>query len=75
MSVMTNLLDEAYAAAKELPEEEQEAIGAVLLAEIDADRRWDELLAKPSDVIERMADKALEDYRLGRTLPLDPETL
>jgi methylase of polypeptide subunit release factors len=68
---MTNLLDEAYAAAKELPEEEQEAIGAVLLAEIDADRRWDELFAKPSDVIERMADKALEDYRLGRTLPLD----
>jgi hypothetical protein len=27
---MTNLLDEAYAAAKELPEEEQEAIGAVI---------------------------------------------
>jgi methylase of polypeptide subunit release factors len=75
MSVMSNLLDEAYAAAKELPEEEQEAIGAVLLAEIDADRRWDELFAKPSDVIERMAEKALEDYRLGRTLPLDPETL
>jgi methylase of polypeptide subunit release factors len=75
MSSMTNLLDEAYAAAKELPEEEQEAIGAVLLAEIDADRRWDELFAKPSDVIERMADKALEDYRLGRTLPLDPDTL
>jgi len=75
MTAMTNLLDEAYAAAKELPEEEQEAIGAVLLAEIDADRRWDELFAKPSDVIERMADKALEDYRLGRTLPLDPDTL
>jgi methylase of polypeptide subunit release factors len=75
MMPMTNLLDEAYAAAKELPEEEQEAIGAVLLAEIDADRRWEELFAKPSDVIERMGDKALEDYRLGRTLPLDPDTL
>lgn len=75
MAVMTNLLDEAYAAAKELPEEEQEAIGAVLLAEIDADRRWDELFAQPSDVIERMADRALEDHRLGRTLPLDPDTL
>jgi len=72
---MSNLLDEAYAAAKELPEEEQEALGAVLLAEIDADRRWEELFAKPSDVIERMGDKALEDYRLGRTLPLDPDTL
>ena len=75
MVVMTNLLDEAYAAAKELPEEEQEAIGAVLLAEIDADRRWDELFAQPSDVIERMADQALEDHRLGKTIPLDPDTL
>ena len=75
MVVMTNLLDEAYAAAKELPEEEQEAIGAVLLAEIDADRRWDELFAQPSDVIERMADQAIEDHRLGKTIPLDPDTL
>lgn len=64
---MSNLLDEAYAAAKELPEEDQEAIGAWLLAEIDADRKWDELFAQPSDAIERMADQALESYRLGRS--------
>jgi len=70
---MTNLLDEAYAAAKELPEDEQEAIGAVLLAELDADRRWEELLAQPSDVIERMVDRALENHRRGRTLPLDAD--
>ena len=75
MTSMTNLLDEAYAVAKELPEEEQEAMGALLLAEIDADRHWDELFAQPSDVIERMADQALEDHRQGRTRPLDPETL
>jgi hypothetical protein len=72
---MTNLLDEAYAAAKKLPEDEQEAIGAMLLAEIEDNRRWDELLAQPSEVIERMADRALEHHRLGLTLPLDPETL
>jgi hypothetical protein len=72
---MSNLLDEAYAAAKKLPEEDQDAIGAVLLAEIDANRRWDELLAQPSEVIERMADRALEHDRLGLTLPLDPEDL
>jgi hypothetical protein len=75
MIAMTNLLDEAYAAAKELPEDEQDAIGAVLLAEIDADRRWEELLAQPSDVIERMVDQALENHRLGKTFPLDPDAL
>jgi methylase of polypeptide subunit release factors len=75
MFVMGNLLDEAYAIAKELSEQEQQVIGAWLLAELDADRRWEELLAQPSDVIERMAEKALEDHRLGRTFPLDPESL
>jgi hypothetical protein len=75
MTLMTNLLDEAYAAAKELPEDEQEMIGAVLLEEIEADRRWEELLSQSSPVIERMIDKALENHRLGKTLPLDPDTL
>ena len=68
---MSKLLDEAYAAAKELPEQEQEAIGAWLLAEIDADRKWDELFAQSSEVIERMADKALEDHRRGLTRLLE----
>jgi hypothetical protein len=68
-------VDEAYAIAKELSEQEQQTIGAWLLAEIDADRRWEELFAQPSDVIERMADEALEDHRRGLSLPLDPERL
>jgi hypothetical protein len=72
---MSKLLDEAYAVAKSLTEEEQEALGALLLAEIDSDRRWEELLAQPSEVIERMGEQALEDHRLGRTLRLDPESL
>jgi hypothetical protein len=72
---MSKLLDEAFAAAKKLPIDEQEAIATWLLAEIDANRRWDELFAQPSDVIERMADQALEDHRRGNTRPLDPDAL
>ena|GEM_PF-1488878 len=72
---VSKLLDEAYAVAQRLPEGDQEAIGAALLAEIEDNHRWDELLAQPSEVIERMADRVLEDHRLGRTLPLDPESL
>jgi hypothetical protein len=56
-------------------DQEQDTIGDWLFAEIDADRKWDELFASPSEVIERMADKALEDHRVGRTRLLDPETL
>ncbi len=72
---MSNLLDEAYAEAKKLPEGDQEAIGAWLLAEISSERRWDELFARPSPIIERMADEGSGAHRSGKTLPLDPDTL
>jgi hypothetical protein len=49
------------------------------MSEIESDEeiesRWEALFAESSDVIERMADQALEEHRCGRTLPLDPDTL
>jgi len=74
-SSMGKLLQKAIAEASKLPENAQEAIGAWLLAEIESERRWDELFARPSDVLERMADKALREHEAGLTQPLDPETL
>jgi hypothetical protein len=62
---MGKLLDQAIEEARKLPEADQEAIGGWLLAEID-ERRWDELFAHPSPVIERMAQEALEEH-FGRT--------
>ncbi len=58
-----------------LPEPEQEAIAAWLLAEIESEKKWDELFAKPSSVIERMADEAIREHEAGLTEPLDPEKL
>jgi len=72
---MGKLLEKAIAEASKLPEDEQEAIGAWLLAEIDSERRWDELFARPSDILERMADEALREHEAGLSQPLDPETL
>ncbi len=72
---MGKLLDRAIAEARKLPEDEQEALAWWLLEEIESDRRWDELFCQPSEVIERMAEQALEDYRAGRTEPLDPDKL
>ena len=72
---MGKLLDRAIAEARKLPEEEQEALAWVMLEEIDSERPWDELFSQPSEVIERMAEQALEDYRAGRTEPLDPDKL
>jgi len=73
---MGRLLDRAIEEAHKLTEEEQEAIGAWLLAEIESERRWDELFSrKPSAALKRMAAEALEDFRAGRTTPLDPDQL
>ncbi len=73
---MGKLLERAIEEAHKLPEREQEAVGAWLLAEIESERRWDELfLRPPSEALKRMADEALEDHRAGRTVPLDPDQL
>lgn len=57
---MGKLLEKAIAEVAKLPEAEQEAIGAWLLAEIESERRWDELFSQPSEILERLADKALD---------------
>lgn len=73
---MSKLLERAIEEAHKLSEDEQESIGAWLLAEIESERRWDDLLSRPpSQALERMAAEALEDFRAGRTSPLDPDNL
>jgi hypothetical protein len=73
---MGKLLEQAIAEAHRLPEDDQEAIGAWLLAEIECDRKWDELFSRPpSEALERMAAEALEEHRAGLTTPLDPDRL
>ncbi|MEO8035343.1 MAG: hypothetical protein ABI837_12985 [Acidobacteriota bacterium] len=70
---MSKLLEQAIAEAVKLPETDQEALGAWLLAEIESERRWDDLLSRPSSVLERMADEALREHAAGLTTPLDPD--
>jgi len=75
-SAMGKLLERAIKEAHKLPESEQEAVGAWLLAEIESERRWDELFSRPpSEALKRMAEEALEEHRHGLTTPLDPDRL
>ena len=56
-----------------LPLYDQEALAQRVLAELDADARWDDLFARPEsdDLLTRMADRALDAHRDGQTRPLD----
>jgi len=72
---MTTLLEQAFAEAAKLPAQEQEALGAWLMEELKTDRRWSQLLASSTDILEQLADEALAEFRAGRTRVLDPEQL
>ena len=69
---MTQLLQEAFARAGELPVAEQDRFARFLLAELEADRRWADLFARPEseDLLEGLADEALSEHQAGRTRPL-----
>ncbi|MEO8380532.1 MAG: hypothetical protein ABI779_12775 [Acidobacteriota bacterium] len=72
---MGRLLDRAFAEAAKLPETEQDAIAALVLAELDAERKWDDLFAKSQDLLSKLAYEARAEYRSGETEPLDPDKL
>ena len=72
---MTSLLEQAIRAAQALPETEQDAIAAAILAEIEDEQRWAAAFERSADVLEALADEALAEHRAGRTLPLDPDRM
>lgn len=70
---MTDALKEAFAAASQLPDAEQDELAAAIFDELAVDARWDATLAKSAPQLERLAREAVDDYRAGRTTPLDPD--
>ena len=72
---MTKLLEKAFAEAVKLPKKEQDKLAKWLLAELEAERRWDEAFSRSSDQLAHLANQALKEHRKGRTKPLNPEQL
>ena len=67
---MTSLFQEAVQKVMALPEEQQNALAAILLQEIESEQRWQESFARSPSVLDKLAEEALEDDRLGRTVDL-----
>lgn len=72
---MTELLERAIARLQTLPESEQNVIAAMILEEIENDRRWDESFSRSPNILAKLAASAMAEYRAGKTQELDPETL
>jgi hypothetical protein len=72
---MGRFLEQAVAELSKLPEAEQETAGAWILAELESERRWDDLFARSQDLLSEMATAAIREDEAGLTEPLDPEKL
>lgn len=74
---MTQLLEKAFDRASRLPDEQQDEVARLFLAELESEERWSELFARPESetLLERLAAEALDDHRAGKTRPLDPSSL
>ncbi|HDM79315.1 MAG TPA: hypothetical protein ENG51_23060 [Deltaproteobacteria bacterium] len=60
---MTKLLEKAFEEASKLPELEQNALVRWLIDEIISEKKWEKEFADTEDVLEKLAQEALMEYR------------
>ncbi|MBI4213700.1 MAG: hypothetical protein HY534_05255 [Chloroflexi bacterium] len=70
---MTRSFERAIAKAALLPDDEQDALAALILEEIEDARRWDEHFAddRSQAVLERLAAESRAEDDAGLTKPLE----
>jgi len=64
---MRELLSEAIKRIEKLPADLQDEIAKRIMDDIENERSWRKALSKPQKKIGRLAEKALEDSKAGRT--------
>ena len=64
---MTESLQNAFSLASRLPETEQNAIAAWLIAELESESKWDALFRDSPDVLAELARHALTEHSFGET--------
>ena len=52
---------------EKLPPDEQNQFAAWILEELHSEERWSKLFAESSDVLENLADEALEEHKTRKT--------
>ncbi len=63
---MSQLLDQAVAEIRKLPDTAQDAIAAIILAEIVDDDRWNQTLARSPGKLADLLARAEEQVRTGQ---------
>jgi hypothetical protein len=72
---MTEALEKAFIQISKLPEEEQDTFAEWITQELESEKRWNQLFEQSQDILEMLADEALQDFRDGKTQELDVDNL
>ena len=64
---MTATLQKAFKQAAALPERLQRQLAKQLLEDIAGERKWDETFSKSQGLLEKMAERARQTKRAGKT--------
>ena len=72
---MTKLLERAFKKASKLPEVEQNTLAKWVLEELEAEGKWEKAFAGSEDILDKLADEALDAYEQGKTKLLDIKDL
>jgi hypothetical protein len=73
MTLVSELLERAFAEASKLSETEQDLLASRLLAELGAEDAFDRDIAGSTETIAHLAAEAIVEHRAGLTEKLDPE--
>ncbi|AIE85846.1 hypothetical protein [Fimbriimonas ginsengisoli] len=67
--MMSSAFSKAVELASKLPEKDQDALGALLLEEMQSNKRWAKLFGSSQDLLSKLADDALAEHKAGKTKP------
>ena len=72
---MAKLLEKVFEQASKLPAIEQNALAKWLVKELESERKWNQVFTESEDILDQLANEALESHRRGKTTLLDIEKL
>ncbi|PZU96140.1 MAG: hypothetical protein DCE90_10355 [Pseudanabaena sp.] len=72
---MTDLLERTITKLRELSVEQQDAIAMMILEELEDDSKWERSFASSQNLLAKLAEDAMLEYRAGKTEELFPESL
>lgn len=64
---MTKLLEKVFKEASKLPELEQNVFAKRLLEELVSEKKWEKTFANSEDVLSKLANEAIKEYKQGKT--------